>query len=229
MRATSKLLALALTAALQPAFAGVVSLNFEDVTVASDPDGLGMFQLGDRYKNLGVQFSGAAWGVTSLKCDGFSLFVPHDNGCSALMLAGDPRDGTIESGKTFTMNFADGFASGSSFFYTALTSSKLSITLFDGLDGKGNSISVSALDKLAVADCDVVGARLCNWFALTMDFTGTAKSMVVSGNDETVMLDDIKLVQASTNPGRLPEPASLALSIGALGALGWARKRAAAR
>jgi len=231
MRATSKLLALALTAALQPAFAGVVSLNFEDVTVASDPDGFGMIQLGDRYKNEGVRFTGAAWGVTSVVCGGFSLFETHDNGCSALMLVGDPRDGKIETGKSFTLNFADGFVSGSSFFYSALPLAGVSITVFDELDGKGKGTTIAGVSEKECTDGS--GARFCNWTALTLDFAGVAKSMVISQGDraldETFMLDDLKLVQAASSPTGLPEPASLVLAVSALGALGWARKRANAR
>lgn len=224
MRAKSKLLALALTAALQPAMAGVVSLSFEDIDANVSPDGTGMVQLGDRYKSSGVQFLGAAWGVTSLRCDSLSLFVPHDNGCSALLLAGDPRDNTIEAGKTFTLNFADGFVAGSSFFFSALGGSNVSVTLYDEIDGKGRPIP---LGGLPTADCTVPGARFCVWNQLNIDFGGVARSMVVTGNDETLMLDDIKLVQAAANPGNLPEPGSIALAVAAFGALGWARRRAA--
>jgi hypothetical protein len=227
MRATSKLAALALTAALQPAMAGVVPLlNFEDITVSSDPSGLGVIQLGDRYKSSGVQFKDGAWGAVSTRCDGAYGFKPNDAGCSALLLAGNPTDGDLDGNKSFTLNFADGFVTGSSLIYSARTSSNIVITLFSELDGKGRSTQIGGLRK---ADCGLSGAFFCDWNALTLDFSGVARSMVVSGNDETVMLDNIQLVQASTSPGRLPEPASLALSISALGALGWARKRAAAR
>lgn len=224
MRAKSKLLALALTAALQPALAGVVSLNFEDINANVSPDGTGMVQLLDRYQGLGVQFLGDAWGVTSLRCDGLSGFVPHDNGCAALQLAGDPRDNTVEAGKTFTLNFASGFVAGSSFFFSALGGSNVSITLYDEVDGKGRSIP---LGGLPTADCTIPGARFCVWNQLNFDFGGIARSMVVTGNDETLMLDDIRLVQAASAPGNLPEPGSIALAVGALGALGWARRRAA--
>ncbi|MBW8848148.1 MAG: PEP-CTERM sorting domain-containing protein [Burkholderiales bacterium] len=226
MRAKSKLLALALTAATQLAAAAPVALNFEDITASSgDPQGIGMIQLLDRYKTDGVQFTGAAWGVTSLLCGAFSLFIPHDGGCSALLLAGDPRDGSLEGSKSFTLNFADGFITGSSLYYSALSGSGVSITLFDDLDGKGKS---TRLAGLAPTDCDVSGARFCNWGLLNLDFSGVARSMVISGVDESLMLDDLKLVKASTGPAPLPEPASVALVLGALGAAGWSRKRKAA-
>ena len=60
MRATSKLLALALTAALQPAVAGVVALDFENSGVFD--------KLGNQYSSSGVVFSGDAWSVASAFC-----------------------------------------------------------------------------------------------------------------------------------------------------------------
>ena len=223
MRATSKLLALALTAALQPAIAGVVPVSFDDLSTANPLLGI---QLGDRYATNGVQFTGDAWGVVSSRCnnDGWA-FVTHGTGCGALLLANDANGDVTSADQTFTLNFADGFIAGSSFFYSALSGSGISITLFDGLNGTGNS---TVLSGFSTGTCGISGATFCNWtqFNIT-NLKGVAYSMVVTAKDQTLMLDDLSLVQAASAPGTVPEPASIALALGALGALGWSRKRAA--
>lgn len=225
MRALSKLLALVLAAALQPAVAETVSLDFEDITADVNPNGSGMVQLLDRYQqSSGIQFTGSAWGATSVRCDGIALFLTHDGGCSALILAGNPTDGNIEGAQTFKLNFADGFTGGSSFFYSALDSS-LSITLFSGLDGSGDAISVGSL--IPVTDSCDSGARFCDWTEKFLNFAGVAKSIVISGNDESLMMDSFSLIKATAGPTPLPEPGSLALAFGALTAFGWTRRRAA--
>ncbi|WP_457419336.1 hypothetical protein [Roseateles sp. P5_E7] len=227
MRATSKLLALALTAALQPAVAGVVPLTFEDFKATEDNDGL--LKLTDQYIKDGIVFSGAAWAQVHSPypgsdpvcgSDGVAKFVPHDGGCVALALNG---------GGSFRLNFAPGFISGTSMFYSALEGAGVKIRLYEGENGTGNSTLLQGLG-LTEANCTTVrGARFCNWDLLTLTFDGIARSMDVSATDQSLMLDDFSFVQSGTTtpPGRLPEPASLVLAFSALGALGWARKRAA--
>lgn len=224
MRATSKLLALALAAALQPAVADVVTLNFEDITLAADPAKTGIVELLNRYSGSGVEFTGAAWGlVAGGSCGGIGNFIPHNSGtCAGLYLAGDPRDAIVGGEQSFTLNFAAGFIAGSSLYYSALASSEATVTLYDGLNGSGNAIFP---DDLNYRNCDK--ARFCNWQLLSLDFTGIARSLVVSGIDEQVMIDDVTLVKADTAPGRLPEPGGIALAVAAFGAMGWARKRVA--
>jgi hypothetical protein len=223
MRVTSKLLALALTAALQPAFADTVSLSFEDLK--ANP--LDLVHLLDRYKDSGIQFGGDAdaWGVVSNRCDGFAGFKSYDGGCGAVWLIGDPRDAVTDASASFTINFAAGFTSGidSYFYYSALDT--VTIEVFDGLNGTGNGTT----QTVKVSDaCGITNTRFCDWSKLTLDFSGTAYSIVISGADESFMLDGLSLARASsTTPTPLPEPGSIALAMGALGALGWTRKRVA--
>ncbi len=126
MRATtSKLLALALTAALQPAVAGVVSLNFEDNT--------GVSQIGDRYaSSLGITFSGDAWGITSKfnNCGGTAQFL-RDGSCGGLELALDPLSSGSADTQSFTVDLAGGFVKEFSFVYSARADAAVQIDLFD--------------------------------------------------------------------------------------------------
>lgn len=222
MRATSTLLALALTAAFQPAMADVVSLGFNDLPTNNPLVGI---QLNNRYSTQGVEFAGAAWGVVSRTCNSAGWpFIAHDNSCGALLLAAD-ADGSPSGRQSFTINFAEGFVAGSSFFYSASLDSGLTVSLFDGLNGTGRG---TALSGFGASSCGLGGVSFCNWtkFDIT-DFQGVGRSMVVTANDQTFMLDDLNLVSATPGPGNVPEPASLALAVAALGALAWSRKRTA--
>ena len=218
MRATSKLLALALTAALQPAVAGVVSLNFEDVK----SNGL----LGERYASQGVSFSGNAWGVTSNQtpCTG-SLLFSRPGSCGALLLGLTAGANPTSAFTSFTIDVAGGFIDEFSFVYGVRSQSGVTVEIFDELNGRGNSLQL--LSSLSGSACATGSLQFCQWYSTSLQFSGTAKSIVISGRDQRLMLDDLKFTTPGTSGGTLPEPASLALAIGALGALGWARKRTA--
>jgi len=226
MRATSKFLALVLAAALQPAFADVV-LNFNDITPAVNPDGSGAIVVGDRYLlSDGVQFTGSALGVSSFLCAvnpldvGFG-FIDAGGGCGGAVLLSV----TGTSGLSFTINFADGFIAGSSFVYSTLAASHVSVTVYDQLNGTGNELRQADPDPAA---CGTDGVSFCDWTPLELAFEGTAYSIVISGADESFMLDNLSLLAAgSTNPNPTPEPGSIALALGALGAAGLTRRRRA--
>lgn len=220
MRATSKILALALTAALQPAVAGVVSLNFEDVKSNA--------KLGDRYSSAkGVSFSGDAWGVTSSQnnCLG-SLLFSRPGSCGALLLGVQAGQNPTSDFTSFTIDLAGGFIEEFSFVYGVRSQSGVTIEIFDELNGRGNTLQFQ--DGLTGNACASGSLQFCQWYTTSLTFSGTAKSIVITARDQQLMLDDLKFTTPGTSGGgTLPEPASLALTIGALGALGWARKRAA--
>lgn len=218
MRAMRKLLAVAaLTAVLQPATAGVVSLNFEDLTTVG--------QIGDRYaSSLGISFTGDAWGLTSKfnGCTGDALFS-RPGSCGGLQLALDPTDDSTNGTQSFILNLAGGFITEFSFVYSALPASAVQIQLFSGANGTGHVLQT--LSKLNGSDCATPGILFCDWTSTSMQFDGTAFSLKVTGLDQSLMLDDLTFNTPSTGGGQLPEPASVALALGALGAAGWARRR----
>lgn len=102
------------------------------------------------------------------------------------------------------------------------------IELFTDISG---GRTLLAANRLAQSECTSVGsATFCDWGdPLTLSFGVVAKSMVISGADESFMLDNLSLIgNEATLPGQLPEPASLALALSAPGVLDWSRKRAGA-
>lgn len=208
MRTTSKILAVALTASLQSAMAGTIALNFEDLTT------LAKFN-GDYH---GVNITGAAWGGTSEVCNGDISFL-RTGSCGALWLAVDPtkrKTGLLDS---LTMSIADGFE-GLSFLYSGnATGINLSVHVYDAA---GVELG-TGLSGLTGQSCALY--QFCNWSqTTTLKFTGLARSVTFSGLDQGVLLDDL-IFTTPTSTGRLPEPTSVALTLGALGGLAWSRKR----
>lgn len=216
MRVTSKLLALAFTAALQPAMAGVVSLDFEDLK------GTGQLAAYD-----GVTFSGDAWGLTSKSmangCSGFGSFV-RAGSCGALELALDATALPGQDSQSFILDLAGGFVGEFSFVYSAQPDSAVTIQLFEGANGTGKELQ--SMTGLTETGCSIPGVRFCNWTSSSIKFDGTALSLRVSGMDQGLLLDDLKFIQAAAG-GTVPEPASMALALGALGAAALTRRRAA--
>ncbi|KQW51549.1 MULTISPECIES: hypothetical protein [unclassified Roseateles] len=217
MRATSKILALALTAALQPAVAGVVSLDFEHETSVS--------KVGNFYAAQGVTFTGDAWSIGSNqnRCPGIASFS-RTGSCGGLLLGVNPLDapGTNAS---FTINFTKDIVD-FSFVYGIVSISNVTIEVFDALDGKGHLLQ--SLNGLSGDACDTGVLSFCepNWYSTSIKFSGVAKSIMVTGVDQGLMMDDLRFVTRDAPSGELPEPASMALAISALGALAWSRKRA---
>lgn len=232
MRAKSKLLALALTAALQSAFAAPApaEFSFEDLTALANANGLVNLVQANYGASSGLEFTGSAWGVltTADDCKGRVKFVPNNfSGCGALMLSSSPGSSSSVR-QSLTMNFAEGFASDSAFYYATLTGADVTVTLYENVDhSTGRSWSLGKLDSTGCLS--EPSASFCDWNKIVLDLKGgVARSMVVTGNNDSVLFDDFSLVRAAAvPPTNLPEPASIALAMGALGALGWTRKRAA--
>ena len=219
MRATSTLLALALSAAALPALAGTapVTLDFEDTPLAA--------VIGDRYAALGPTFTGAAWSVRSYACDeggdGFGFL--RDGSCGALMLSADPFAPPTSGTVSFVIDFAGGF-NALSFFYSALIDAGVSFAAYSGAGGTGSELAFT-MDDLTASSCTISGVRFCDWTQNTLQITdGMAMSLVISGVEQRLMLDDLSFTQ-QTAGNELPEPTSVALALGALAAAGWTRRR----
>lgn len=227
MRATSKLLALALTAALQPAVAGVVPLGFEDFG--------GIVSIGSRYSKEGVTFSSNAWGVTADDegindtCLGDYFFQPlakaTGRNCGALLLGGDPINGPIGSGPlSFKISSEFGFVGGISFAFALGLDAGAKVEV---LDEFGNNLLRPGDGDLSGNACSS-GFFFCDWKGKDIKFGDTARSIVFTATDQRLMLDDLVLTTAAApNPNPLPEPGGIALALSALGVLSWTRKRAA--
>jgi uncharacterized protein (TIGR03382 family) len=231
MRATSKLLALAFTAALQPVMADPIALTFEG--------NLGFEQLTNQYQTQGVTFSGDAYHVVSNREIGNNPSVPvcsggtipfgglQDGGCGALYLFNPNLD--EGSRVSFTINLDQGFFTALSFWLASgLENANLQVSIFSGLNGTGDAIKNFGAPSGTPCTGNLT---FCNWSYIGADanapyqlqFAGEARSVTFSGINASVVFDNLTF---STNRAtELPEPTSIALAVGALGALGWSRRR----
>ena len=208
MRRSLKFLVAAtiLAGAASAANAAVVVLTFEGV---GDLNAVGNF-----YAGQGIVFSGDTLALVDADAGGSGNF------------ANEPTNDTImffTNGSNAILNFASGFDTGFSFFYTSSTAA--GVTVWDNIDGTGNLLAT--LDLRAQFNENCVGdpnGNFCNWTAIGVLFGGTAKSLNFAGTAGATGFDNITF--GSDNPGGgVPEPASWAMLIAGFGLVGAAARR----
>jgi len=206
------LAAAALAATALPASA-VIVLDFEGV---GNLNPVGNFYNGGAGTNYGIQFSNDTLAV-----------VDADDGGSG-NFANEPSSNTIMfflNANNAVLNFAAGFTTGFSFFYTSSTAA--TVNVYDGLNATGNLLGSLNLNAQFNQNCsgDPTGG-FCNWTAVGVAFAGTAKSIDFGGTANQTGFDDITF--GSVTPG-VPEPSTyalMALGLAGVGFLGRRRRRA---
>jgi hypothetical protein len=194
------LCAIAIIAALSAANtrAEKITLDFEgigDRTPINDFYNGGADSKGNPGTNHGVYFSNDAEGIIDLD-NNF-----HDFGGN---FANEPSASTAlifrENGEAATMNVTAGFDSTLGLHYSS--SADAIIRIFDGLDGTGNelaTLSLGANHQNNGCSGDPNG-DWCHWDQITMNFIGTAKSVVFDGPREFTFYDDITLGSETPDP-----------------------------
>ena len=200
--------ALAMSSAALAAHAAPVVLDFEGVG--------NLNPVGNFYAALGVEFSPATLAVVDADAGGTGNF------------ANEPSPDTIMfflDASNAILNYAAGFTTGFSFFYTS--SLAASVNVYDDINGMGNLLGSLNLAAQHTQNCsgDPSG-DFCNWSAIGVDFAGVAKSINFGGTANQVGFDDITF--GSSTPGnQVPEPATLALVGLALAGMAAIRRRRA--
>ena len=211
--------ALCLVAGTSSAMASTIVLDFEgagDYASVLDFYNGGTDSQGNSGANYGIQF-----GANSL------ALVDSDAGGNG-NFANEPSANTILFFLTGSavLNYAPGFTTGFSFFYTSSTAA--SVNVYDGLNATGNLLGTILLNAQYSDNCvgDPNGG-FCNWTNAGVAFSGLAKSIDFGGTVNQIGFDNITFGSAVADDGhKVPEPSSLLmLGLGILG-LGAARKRA---
>lgn len=176
-------------------------LDFEGAGNFANIDGFyngGTDSLGNSGFNYGVQFGANALSIIDSEAGGDGNFANEPTPNTTMFFL----DGTA------ILNYASGFDTGFSFFYSSSTAA--TVNVYDDVDGSGNLIGSLDLTAQGFQNCsgDPSGA-FCNWTAIGVTFDGLAKSIDFGGTVDQTGYDNITF--GSKTPGEVPEPASLAL------------------
>lgn len=188
------------------AHAATVVLDFNGVATASNSTTVGGFYNGG---TSGDGNTGTNYGVS---------FTPNALAINIYNGGSEPNPGILYflSGGAVTIDYAAGFDTGFSFYYAS--NSNASINVYDGLGGTGN-----VLATLNLATNFQTGCGYCQWDKIGVSFAGIARSVDFAGGANFVAYDNITF--GSATPGAVPEPATWALMIGGMGAVGGALRR----
>ena len=221
LRATAGLVALGLTATAAPLRAQF-TLTFEGLkdqeAVESYYNG-GSGSLGSTGgANHGVTFSSNALAIIRGNAGGNGNFGDEPSPNTVLYFL---------TGNAATLNYAAGFTTGFSFYYSAAFQPG-SIGVFDGVDGTGNLLATLDLPSTpngAVSGCsNNPGANYCPFVPIGVAFAGTARSINFGGTVNRIGFDNVTFGSVTPMPP-VPEPQTVALVGAGLLALGGAAAR----
>ena len=201
-----------------PAAASVITLDFEGAgnqAALLDFYNGGTDSAGNSGSNYGVSFGGNALSLVDADAGGSGNF------------ANEPSPSTIMfflSG-TAVLNYAPGFTSGFSFYYSSSTDADVNV--YSGENATGTLLGTIHLNAQAFNGCsgDPTG-QFCNWSAAGVAFAGIAKSIDFGGTVNQTGYDNITF--GSSVP-TIPEPSTyalMALGLAGVGAIARRRKSA---
>lgn len=173
-------------------------------TVVLNFEGLGDQDVIQNFYNGGTSnqgYSGTNYGVQFL---GNTLAIIDSDAGGTGNFANEPSPSTIMffvTGSNTGMNVPAGFSTGLSFFYSSAGLGE--VTVYDGLNGTGSVLASSVLPANYDLSCSGDPTWVfCNWSAVGLTFSGTAKSVIFTGVANQCGFDEITF--GSGTPGSGP-------------------------
>ena len=196
------------------AAAVVVTLDFEGIGDYASINNFyngGTDSLGNSGTNYGVAFGSNTLGIIDADAGGTGNF------------GNEPTPDTIMFFLTGSavLNYAPGFTTGFSFWYTTVAFGG-DVDVYDDLNATGNLLGTINLAALGAGPGDPSGS-FSNWAIGGLAFAGTAKSIDFGGTVNQVGYDNVTF--GASRPEPIPEPATLALFGLGLAGLGFGRRK----
>lgn len=206
------IVALAATLAA-PSSAAVVTLDFEGV---GDLNSVGNYYNGGGGTNYGISFSDDTLSIVDADAGGSGNF------------ANEPSSDTVMfflDSNNAVLNYAAGFTTGFSFWYSSATAA--AVTIYSGENKTGSILGTINLAAQHTQNCSGdPNGTFCNWTNIGTTFAGTAKSIDFGGTANFTAYDNITFgsAVAGGGTGAVPEPATWAMMISGFGAIGGAMR-----
>jgi hypothetical protein len=206
MKKLALLTALAVGSLIAPANAAVITLTFEGIGNVNP--------VGNFYAGQGIVFSPDTLAIVDLDAGGTGNIANEPSGQTVMFFL---------NSNNAILNFAAGFDTGFSFFYSSAQAA--SVNVYDGLNGMGNLLgSLSLTGQFNQGCAGDPNGQFCNWTAVGVGFAGIARSIDFGGTANQVAFDNITF--GSIDPGGgVPEPAAWAMMIAGFGLVGGAMRR----
>ncbi len=218
-RTLEGVVAAALLAISCAASADVVTLDFEGLKNFEAIQGFYNGGTGDQGSigpNYGVSFTSATLAI-----------IDEDAGGTG-NIANEPSPSTVmffTGSATPILNYAAGFDTGFSFFYTSATAA--TVTVWSGLDGTGTLLGSITVDAQYNLNCPATEpGNFCNWSIGSLGFAGVGRSINFGGTASRTAYDNITFGSTSPSNG-VPTPGTMLLIGSALLGLGAVRRRRA--
>lgn len=205
------------TIAAVVATTALFALPAHSATVTVDFEGVSSFASIAEFYNGGTDSEGVAGPSFGVSFGGDALVFQNDELGPYFSNAPSGNSVMAAVGPDAAFNFAAGFMSMASFYYSSYAD--LGVGLYSGLNGSGSLLGSFMLVSNAERAC--TESAFCNWDLATVSFDGVARSIAFGDTAGFAAFDDVSVSPYQS----VPEPGALALLGLGLAGLGASKLR----